>query len=79
VTANAADIIIRPGINYFDQSNQMMGKALWVHPTYVAGSSLASQDIAIIELAGNLTFSNSIGFAGLATTSCKSFFAFFFD
>ncbi len=58
-----------PGTNWNDRSRALRGAKLWVHSTYRAGNSLSSQDIAVIQVAGNWTFSSSLGVVELASSS----------
>ncbi len=66
-------VTVIPGITFSDRSQAKTANAFWVHSTYLAGNTLASQDLAVIRISGNFTFSTSVGMIDLSTsTNCAS-------
>jgi len=61
-------ITVIPGISWTDRSQARTAQAFWVHPTYLAGLSLQSQDLAVIRIGGaNFSFSASVAQITLST------------
>lgn len=65
------DVMIRPGISF---NNAGIGiSKYWIHPSYLPNTqSRGAQDLAIVKLSQNLTFSNSIGVAALPSANCAA-------